>query len=45
MIFSAVILVSGTIAFNLFTKYLLVMFSATDELLGFGIPGLKILSL
>ena len=45
MIFSAVILVSGTIAFNLFTKDLLVMFSATDELLGFGIPGLKILSL
>lgn len=45
MIFSATILISGTIAFNLFTKDLLVMFSATDELLGFGIPGLKILSL
>lgn len=45
MLFSAIILISGTLIFNLFTENLLLMFSATKELLTFGIPGLKILSL
>lgn len=45
MIFSSIILISGTIAFNLLPEKLLVMFNATDELMGFGVTGLKILSL
>lgn len=45
MLFSAIILISGTLIFNLFTENLLLMFSATKELITFGIPGLKILSL
>ncbi len=45
MIFSSIILISGTIAFNILPEKLLIMFNATDELMGFGVIGLKILSL
>lgn len=45
MIFSATLLISGTLIFNIFPEQLLVMFNATEELMGFGVPGLKILSI
>lgn len=45
LVFSAIILIGGTILFCAIPETLLSMFNASEELLGFGVSGLRILSL